>query len=722
MCRPASLTMMSLLLVVSNFENLANAADVSFRKVELPCTDRAAIQWVRDPANCAQYYICHFGQPLAMPACPYGQVWGIKARNCVPEDSRWNDCNETGEVPKDITKVPKMNDFESSKKTKPNFYALTVSSPDSIIVSFEPLTSTTPSYPHSSSSSTPVITRSLDIPSPRPSKNYSVYEKDSKKIKTVYGEIGKTGKIKPYPRTDKQEVVKETASPSVASPFQPWSPRSYQMYTFYTQTSSPATSSVTQPATPGPVQSTTVTATSLQTTPAVSTTTSTSTRLVSSAETVTAMTTAATLDLTTASPPTTATSPSERRRLTSPSWSLAPLDGHPCRANPGTLVAYPSNCNWYYNCTVAALVHLDGHVAALEEECRYPQLFDTVTSRCREFINVQCGDRFEPVDPCEYHKLQCRSANCIPCQNRFGTCRGRENGIYPFHTERWTPTFVTCYQQRNIAQDDCQPPTPIFSPEVLDCVSLFDVPKTRGGLRPECGIFFECRGGNFTGYDECPSGTSFDPLTLRCQLLDRATPPCGEGQDPSCTDRHDGFHADPYGRCPYYFECRKQQFVRHLTCDYGSFDPVTQECVIPVELIPQPCGLLPNPCEGRASGFHPDEDSRCRHYIECSRGVMISNGTCPHGTVFSSISGRCDRPENAPAPCGMAPSCEKRADGRYPALTRGCSFYFECKAEKFVGLRQCSFEDGGFFFNEKTSKCDFPQNICPPCGYRWWGW
>lgn len=88
----------------------------------------------------------------------------------------------------------------------------------------------------------------------------------------------------------------------------------------------------------------------------------------------------------------------------------------------------------------------------------------------------------------EYHKLQCRSANCIPCQNRFGTCRGRENGIYPFHTERWTPTFVTCYQQRNIAQDDCQPPTPIFSPEALDCVSLFDVPKTRGGLRPECSL------------------------------------------------------------------------------------------------------------------------------------------------------------------------------------------------------------------------------------------
>nr|KAG5706508.1 hypothetical protein BaRGS_028679 [Batillaria attramentaria] len=338
------------------------------------------------------------------------------------------------------------------------------------------------------------------------------------------------------------------------------------------------------------------------------------------------------------------------------------------------LVAHTSRCHWYFNCTVAALENLGGHLSALEEECRYPQLFDTVTRRCREFINVRCGDRFEPVDPCEYDANQCRGANCVPCKHRYGSCRGRQNGIYPFHTERWTPTFITCYQQRNIAQDDCQPPTPIFSPVNRDCVALSDVPKTKGGLRPDCsfredgfypdeqgrcGIFFECQDGQFTGYDECPSGTVFDPLTLRCQQLDRSSPPCGEGQNPSCSDRHDGFHADPFGRCPYYFECRKNQFVRHLTCDFGAFDPVTEECVIPTELMPRPCGLLPNPY---------------------------------------------------------------RQDGRYVALTRGCSFYFECKRGRFAGLKQCEFQDGGFFFNEKTGKCDFPQNICPPCGYRWWGW
>ena len=64
-------------------------------------------------------------------------------------------------------------------------------------------------------------------------------------------------------------------------------------------------------------------------------------------------------------------------------------------------MGHPKQCHWYYNCTVAALENVGGHLSALEEECRYPQLFDMETGRCREFINVRCQDRFEPVDPCE---------------------------------------------------------------------------------------------------------------------------------------------------------------------------------------------------------------------------------------------------------------------------------------------------------------------------------
>ena len=88
--------MMLLLFSLISFHALSyKAAEGKSRDVEWPCTDTSAIQWVRHPQDCSQYYICHYGQPLSMPTCPYGQVWAKKARNCVPETSRWNDCDLT---------------------------------------------------------------------------------------------------------------------------------------------------------------------------------------------------------------------------------------------------------------------------------------------------------------------------------------------------------------------------------------------------------------------------------------------------------------------------------------------------------------------------------------------------------------------------------------------------------------------------------------------------
>jgi hypothetical protein len=53
---------------------------------------------------------------------------------------------------------------------------------------------------------------------------------------------------------------------------------------------------------------------------------------------------------------------------------------------------------------------------------------------------------------------------------------------------------------------------------------------------------------------------------------------------------------------------------------------------------------------------------------------------------------------------------------------KGCQFYFTCSSEAFVGYGQCSIEDGGFYFNEHTGKCDFPQNVCAPCGIKTENW
>ena len=36
------------------------------------------------------------------------------------------------------------------------------------------------------------------------------------------------------------------------------------------------------------------------------------------------------------------------------------------------------------------------------EECKYPDLFSTITSRCESFIKVNCETRPEPQAPCKY--------------------------------------------------------------------------------------------------------------------------------------------------------------------------------------------------------------------------------------------------------------------------------------------------------------------------------
>ncbi|ESO86722.1 hypothetical protein LOTGIDRAFT_235309 [Lottia gigantea] len=626
---------------------------------EYPCPDAIAIQWVRDPRDCTKYFICHFGKPLTMPGCPLGQVWGNMARNCVPEGSRWDDCTFTKEKPPSPGWVPKAKHPNSIDGT---FLAA-------------------PIFTKTTRTETIPTTIATDLKYQK-----TVIIPKSTKRNQTNNRLSKSPFVRFTTTTMVNLKVKLTGLPEKVRDEKP-------VYQITTRMKNINPYHTTQ-------RTVEIPGDDLATIP--DTTTSKSIQINHQV--------------------------SDEKKLFE--------KGSPCYGLEDRLLPHTYNCHWYYNCSLSNTeepIYGEPYV----RECRYPQLFDIETSMCREFINVRCGDRFEAVDRCEYDINQCRTSDCVPCEFVHGTCRGKENGIYPLHSDRWSPTFVTCYSQRSIAQDDCQDPNPIFSTDVYDCVSIYEVPKPYGGLRPECsyrpdgfypdeqsrcGMFFECKNREFLSYDKCPSGLVFDPLTLKCESTELSIAPCGSGIKPICIDRMDGYHADPYGRCSFYFECRKRKFIKYHTCDYGSFDPVTSECVLATELLPRPCGLLTNPCEGKDSGFYTDSTDGCRKYFECGRGVLIRNDTCPHGSVFNEKIGRCDKKENVPAPCGEAPTCHHKTDGKYAAISKGCSFYYECRKNEFLGFKQCSFSDGGFFFNNITNTCDYPQNICPPCGYRWWGW
>ncbi|KAH9520287.1 hypothetical protein Btru_060429 [Bulinus truncatus] len=705
------------------------------RQPVFPCVDFQAIRWVRDVHYCDQYYICHFGQPMSMPACPTGQVWSNVALNCVPEFSRWDDCNK---VIVDVDNADKSQVLQTA--------------------GYDVRGKTSLDIPPTQSRGSEFAVDVKQLPTEE-----AKVQRNEIQAKTVYGNspVLQNNIVK---RVDVYTKQATTVKPSeVTRPSRLW-PRLQRQGQDTTTEQAEARQHVRR-YTESVANTTAATATQKPFTTTIKPRLITSTRrwMTSTRAFITSSKHPQNQNFerklsrgNIREEPSVVTSPLELKLK-----SLGISSEHPCLRHPGALLPHPKNCHWYYNCSLSSL---DGAAPEITQddtgddtgsgfilltpfrvrsaglfvwECRFPQLFDDVTNTCREFVNVQCKSRFEPVEQCEYSaRQQCNDESCVPCHDRFGRCRGRENGVYPVHEDKWTPLFVTCYLQRNIALDECIPPTPIFSPEAMDCVSLFDVPKIHGGFLPDCShrpdgyypdeqgrcaIFYRCALGKFRGYDECPPGSVFDPAVPSCQPFSVASRPCGEGQSPLCGGKLDGNYADPYGRCTHYFECKDGVFQQYSICDLGIFDPLTQKCVVSAELTVRPCGLQPSPCESLPTGVYPDQATGCHHFIECQRGVMLTNGTCSAGTVFSAITGRCDLPEHAPPPCGVSSTCLGKPDGRYPALSRGCSFFYECYNEEFVSLRRCTSSDGGIFFNPATGECDYPQNICPPCGYKWWG-
>lgn len=67
-----------------------------------------------------------------------------------------------------------------------------------------------------------------------------------------------------------------------------------------------------------------------------------------------------------------------------------------CIDNPTAIVKHPGNCGWYYNCSSR-----DSTIGKYIQECRYPELFSTITKKCEEFTDVNCISRHEPLAPCK---------------------------------------------------------------------------------------------------------------------------------------------------------------------------------------------------------------------------------------------------------------------------------------------------------------------------------
>ncbi|XP_025078284.1 uncharacterized protein LOC112554611 [Pomacea canaliculata] len=536
----------------------------------LPCPPGPGVHWVRDPENCASYFICVSAQPVRMPACPKKTVWSVSAKNCVPLHSPWNDC---------------------------------------------PLAELLPTYP------APKL-----LPQPTP------YMEKIVSIRTTAAErMGALVDHQHDPLNEYRSKIKRV------------------------------------------------------------------------------------------------------------------YPNHPCVfGGTGLFLPHPFKCHWFYNCSAPLE---DGKAEEqgwdqLTEECPYPKLFSASTGSCEDYSKVDCGDRDLYLDPCEYRALQCGGAHCQPCRLRHGSCVGMRDGPQPFPSREWTPRYLYCKDQRALQQLECPQETPIFSPESRRCETLLDIPREHGGYQPtclgrrdgrypddtgRCDVFYECFAEKNRGRFHCPRGSIFDPEKKACRLKTERhlAPPCGNVTEEQvslrvsvslCRDLQDGLYADPYGRCSMFYECQHGLLKQYHRCSYGSFDPSVQECSFLMSHLTSPCGQQPNPCLFRSDGEYADQSQFCQASYLCRGHVVIRQNTCPPGTVFHEGKGSCQLPNDTPPPCGLAPSCTGRADGRYPAPLKGCQFFVTCRAGMFRGHEGCSLEEGGFYFNAETQMCDFPHNICPPCG------
>nr|XP_022322146.1 uncharacterized protein LOC111123822 isoform X3 [Crassostrea virginica] len=411
-----------------------------------------------------------------------------------------------------------------------------------------------------------------------------------------------------------------------------------------------------------------------------------------------------------------------------------------CTEHPSAIMKHPGDCGWYYNCSSK-----DSSLGKYIQECRYPQLFSTVSKHCEKFTDVNCVSRHEPQAPCEYVKNRCQlhDKDCIPCQIRLPSCVGLPDGLNFVPGKRWSPQYLRCFLNRTIDILDCK--DGYFHPYLRICVDKISPtymsefcktnPAAVVGSSDNCaqyidcareGIILECRYPDLFSsrnqrcmtFTEVDCGETTEPMAPcsyqqnLCHISDPNCLPCPE-RLPSCVGLTDGYHGLRDQWSSDYFNCYKNRTIDVLTCK-GFFDPNTKQCV--EKILPEHIGEF---CK-----YHPTVRLpswlNCAEYYDCSIKDSIYRPylhECPYPQLFSSASLQCEdfaqvscaaRPEPM-APCQyLQNQCPAGDDGCLPCPTRlpSCltlpdganpfpnpdksSGYFICDQNRTIAIKTCS--------------------------------
>ncbi|XP_052761462.1 uncharacterized protein LOC128204137 [Mya arenaria] len=228
--------------------------------------------------------------------------------------------------------------------------------------------------------------------------------------------------------------------------------------------------------------------------------------------------------------------------------TISPDRGHlspeeRCNIDGDGVFPHPTECHAFYNCSVHNTPGMYQPFEQHEDECPYPQLFNTNTKQCDHFENVKCGTRTEFKDACNYKRNKCSMSHCIPCIYQFPNCEGKRDGINVDPVRLWTPSYAICYKERSVKTDQCQVDEKghphFFHPDMNECVPLDMIPQEHGGIMPDCstredGFYLDafgqcdryarCLEGKYVGAVKCAIGEVFDDMKGACAPKDKA---CG---------------------------------------------------------------------------------------------------------------------------------------------------------------------------------------------------
>ncbi|XP_059172060.1 uncharacterized protein LOC131953063 [Physella acuta] len=119
-----------------------------------------------------------------------------------------------------------------------------------------------------------------------------------------------------------------------------------------------------------------------------------------------------------------------------------------------------------------------------------------------------------------------------------------------------------------------------------------------------------------------------------------------------------------------------------------------------------------NPCQGRRDG--DIVQIGCRSYSVCVRGTPTVYN-CTGEFVYDRDLKRCVRISENRNACGQPADCSGKLDGYYPDVLYGCSTFYGCTSQQFVGRLYC---DANLVYNQQANACGYAYQVPPPCGTK----